>query len=42
LLIQDKIYTYVANILIAVNPYSDISNLYTPNTIRKDICVKEF
>lgn len=26
--------TYVANILIAVNPYSDIPNLYSPDTIR--------
>jgi myosin heavy subunit len=33
-MIQDKIYTYVANILVAVNPYSDIVNLYTAATIR--------
>ncbi|XP_050720790.1 unconventional myosin-VI-like isoform X3 [Eriocheir sinensis] len=32
---QDKIYTYVANILIAVNPYIDIRNLYSLDTIRK-------
>jgi myosin heavy subunit len=32
--VQDKIYTYVANILIAVNPYADIPNLYTAPTIR--------
>lgn len=27
--------TYVANILIAVNPYIDIPNLYTTDTIKK-------
>nr|XP_027213444.1 unconventional myosin-VI-like isoform X1 [Penaeus vannamei] len=32
---RDKIYTYVANILIAVNPYIDIPNLYTTDTIKK-------
>lgn len=26
--------TYVANILIAVNPYYDIANLYGPDTIK--------
>lgn len=26
--------TYVANILIAVNPYYDIPNLYSPDTIK--------
>merc|ERR1719410_1488370 len=31
---RDKIYTYVANILIAVNPYFEISNLYSPDTIK--------
>ncbi|KAG9336161.1 hypothetical protein JZ751_002508 [Albula glossodonta] len=31
---KDKIYTFVANILIAVNPYYDIPNLYTPETIK--------
>ncbi|XP_022685723.1 unconventional myosin-VI-like [Varroa jacobsoni] len=31
---QNKIYTYVANILIAVNPYFEIPNLYTKETIR--------
>ncbi|XP_015915641.2 unconventional myosin-VI [Parasteatoda tepidariorum] len=30
---KDKIYTYVANILIAVNPYFEIKNLYSSNTI---------
>ena len=30
---RDKIYTYVANILIAVNPYFEISNLYSADTI---------
>ena len=30
---QDKIYTYVANILIAVNPYHDIPGLYTKEAI---------
>merc|ERR1719438_717815 len=30
---RDKIYTYVANILVAVNPYFEIPNLYTPDTI---------
>lgn len=30
----DKIYTYVANILIAVNPYKDIKNLYSSSTIK--------
>ena len=27
---KDKIYTYVANILIAVNPYSEVAGLYSP------------
>ncbi|KAM6973422.1 unconventional myosin-VI-like [Aplochiton taeniatus] len=31
---KDKIYTYVANILIAVNPYFDLPNLYAPETIQ--------
>ncbi|XP_046874270.1 unconventional myosin-VI-like [Hypomesus transpacificus] len=31
---KDKIYTYVANILIAVNPYIDIPKLYAPETIK--------
>ena len=31
---KDKIYTYVANILVAVNPYFEISNLYSSDTIR--------
>ncbi|KAM4772456.1 unconventional myosin-VI isoform 1-T1 [Rhinophrynus dorsalis] len=32
---KDKIYTYVANILIAVNPYFDIPKLYTSESIKK-------
>jgi len=32
---KDKIYTYVANILIAVNPYYEIKNLYSSETIKK-------
>uniref|UniRef100_A0A3P9P6K0 Unconventional myosin-VI n=2 Tax=Poecilia reticulata TaxID=8081 RepID=A0A3P9P6K0_POERE len=32
---KDKIYTYVANILIAVNPYYDIPKLYSVDTIKK-------
>jgi len=32
---KDKIYTYVANILIAVNPYNEIKNLYSSETIKK-------
>uniref|UniRef100_A0A8C7ZD61 Unconventional myosin-VI n=1 Tax=Oryzias sinensis TaxID=183150 RepID=A0A8C7ZD61_9TELE len=31
---KDYIYTYVANILIAVNPYYDIPKLYGPETIK--------
>ncbi|KAK3924050.1 Myosin heavy chain 95F [Frankliniella fusca] len=31
---KDKIYTYVANILIAVNPYFEIKNLYSSQTIK--------
>ncbi|XP_015210122.1 myosin VIa isoform X3 [Lepisosteus oculatus] len=31
---KDKIYTYVANILIAVNPYFDIPKLYSSDTIK--------
>ncbi|CAL8273108.1 unnamed protein product [Merluccius merluccius] len=31
---KDHIYTYVANILIAVNPYFDIAKLYAPETIK--------
>uniref|UniRef100_A0A3Q4H320 Unconventional myosin-VI n=1 Tax=Neolamprologus brichardi TaxID=32507 RepID=A0A3Q4H320_NEOBR len=31
---KDHIYTYVANILIAVNPYFDIPKLYSPDTIK--------
>ncbi|KAM6954644.1 myosin VIa isoform 2-T2 [Aplochiton taeniatus] len=32
---KDKIYTFVANILIAVNPYSDLPKLYAPETIKQ-------
>jgi len=32
---KDKIYTYVANILVAINPYFDIKNLYTNSTIKE-------
>ncbi|KAM6433229.1 unconventional myosin-VI isoform 1-T1 [Rhynochetos jubatus] len=32
---KDRIYTYVANILIAVNPYFDIPKLYSSDTIKK-------
>lgn len=32
---KDHIYTYVANILIAVNPYYDIPKLYSPETIKQ-------
>ncbi|KAK6490152.1 unconventional myosin-VI isoform X2 [Huso huso] len=32
---KDKIYTFVANILIAVNPYYDIPKLYSPETIKQ-------
>uniref|UniRef100_A0AAZ1XDS6 Myosin motor domain-containing protein n=1 Tax=Oreochromis aureus TaxID=47969 RepID=A0AAZ1XDS6_OREAU len=31
---KDHIYTYVANILIAVNPYFDIPKLYGPDAIK--------
>ena len=31
---KDKIYTFVANILIAINPYDDIRNLYDNRTIK--------
>ncbi|XP_066902835.1 myosin heavy chain 95F isoform X1 [Halyomorpha halys] len=31
---KDKIYTYVANILIAVNPYFEIKNLYSSQVIK--------
>ncbi|CAN9502072.1 unnamed protein product [Ophioblennius macclurei] len=31
---KDHIYTYVANILIAVNPYCDIPKLYGPDAIK--------
>lgn len=32
---RDKIYTYVAHILIAVNPYYEIKNLHSPDAILK-------
>uniref|UniRef100_A0A8C7KDU8 Unconventional myosin-VI n=1 Tax=Oncorhynchus kisutch TaxID=8019 RepID=A0A8C7KDU8_ONCKI len=32
---KDKIYTFVANILIAVNPYVDLPKLYAPETIKQ-------
>ncbi|KAM4694161.1 unconventional myosin-VI isoform 1-T2 [Discoglossus pictus] len=32
---KDRIYTYVANILIAVNPYFDVPKLYTSDCIKK-------
>ncbi|CAG9132124.1 unnamed protein product [Plutella xylostella] len=32
---KDKIYTYVANILLAVNPYKDIKDMYSSSTIKK-------
>lgn len=31
---KDKIYTYVANIVIAVNPYHEIKDLYSSETIK--------
>jgi myosin-6 len=31
---KDKIYTYVANILVAVNPYYEVGGLYSAQTIR--------
>ncbi len=31
---KDKIYTYVANILIAINPYYEIRDLYSATTIK--------
>lgn len=32
---SNKIYTYVANILIAVNPYFEIKNLYNKESIQQ-------
>ncbi|KAL8172617.1 UNVERIFIED_CONTAM: hypothetical protein K2H54_003193, partial [Gekko kuhli] len=32
---KDRIYTYVANILIAVNPYFDVPKLYSSDAIKK-------
>uniref|UniRef100_A0A8C6TRB0 Unconventional myosin-VI n=1 Tax=Neogobius melanostomus TaxID=47308 RepID=A0A8C6TRB0_9GOBI len=32
---KDRIYTYVANILIAVNPYYDLPKLYSAETIKQ-------
>ncbi|VDN08631.1 unnamed protein product [Dibothriocephalus latus] len=32
---KDKIYTYVANILIAVNPYHEIPGLYSKETVQQ-------
>lgn len=32
---KDQIYTYVANILIAVNPYCELRNLYSKDVIEK-------
>ncbi|XP_044011291.1 myosin heavy chain 95F isoform X2 [Aphidius gifuensis] len=32
---KDRIYTYVANILIAVNPYCPVKDLYSSQTIKK-------
>uniref|UniRef100_A0A2M4BA63 Putative myosin class v heavy chain n=1 Tax=Anopheles marajoara TaxID=58244 RepID=A0A2M4BA63_9DIPT len=32
---KDKIYTYVAHILIAVNPYKEINELYSPETLKR-------
>uniref|UniRef100_A0A182S803 Myosin motor domain-containing protein n=1 Tax=Anopheles maculatus TaxID=74869 RepID=A0A182S803_9DIPT len=32
---KDKIYTYVANILIAVNPYKEIPDLYSNATLKR-------
>ncbi|XP_057208528.1 myosin VIa isoform X1 [Triplophysa rosa] len=32
---KDKIYTFVANILIAVNPYYEIPKLYSPEAIKQ-------
>ena len=32
---RDQIYTYVANILIAINPYFEIKNLYSRDTIKR-------
>ncbi|KAG7207380.1 hypothetical protein KM043_009038 [Ampulex compressa] len=31
---KDRIYTYVANILIALNPYCEVKDLYSPQTIK--------
>ncbi|KAK9747364.1 Myosin head (motor domain) [Popillia japonica] len=32
---ENRIYSYVANILIAINPYIEIAEMYTPETIKK-------
>ena len=32
---NDKFYTYVANILVAINPYKMIKGLYDQSTIQK-------
>ena len=32
---RDQIYTYVANILIDINPYFEIKNLYSRDTIKR-------
>lgn len=32
---KDKIYTYIANILIAINPYKEIKDLYSSGLVKK-------